>query len=339
MVTIQQNKGLKELNTFAINCIAKHYCQVENSTELISLLSDQTYSNMPRIILGGGSNILFQNNFDGLVIKNNIKGITTLEKTDTMVRLEVNAGELWDDLINYAVDNFYYGIENLTAIPGTVGAAPIQNIGAYGVEIKDCIEEVIGLDTDKMEIVRFNNKECLFGYRQSIFKNQLKNKFIVTSIIIKLSRVKKFILGYRALQDALGNKQSEHLSLKEVSNVIKSIRQFKLPDVKELGNSGSFFKNPEVNRTRYNAIKTQFPNVSAYKTEENTYKIHAGWLIEQCGYKGKKVGNVGCYNRQALVIVNYGGATGKEVLDFAVKIQKAVERKFKILLEPEVNII
>ena len=338
-MTIHNNYSLKQLNTFGIDVNAKQYAELFDELELIEFLKSQSLNNEPLLILGGGSNILFTKDFEGTVVKYSAKGIKIIEETDTTVTIKTEAGEVWDKLVSFSVENNYYGIENLTLIPGTVGAAPIQNIGAYGVEIKDVFEYLEGyfLNTSKKKV--FKNSECMFDYRNSLFKKELKDKFLITSVTLKLSKEKRFNLSYRALNDHFGNVNHEQLTIKQINEAVKQIRTSKLPDFNKLGNAGSFFKNPEIKEDHFERLHKKFPDIVFHKIARNYYKIPAGWLIEKCGFKGKRIGEVGTYDKQALVIVNYGNANGEEVKSFAEKIREKVFTTFQIKLETEVNII
>jgi len=334
---IQYNKSLKAENTFGVEAKAKIYYEL-TSLEEITQLTKLVNENKRYLILGGGSNLLFCNDFNGIVIKNLLKGISKFEESDDYVFLSVNSGEVWDDFVQYCVANKFYGVENLTAIPGTVGAAPVQNIGAYGVELKDVFYSLEGYLIKEGKFISLNKDECEFGYRTSIFKTKLKDNFIITKVNFILSKTPKFNLEYKSLKDSLINFAEKELTLKIVSDKVRKIRNSKLPDYKILGNAGSFFKNPEISEEQFSELLKKYPDISYFRNDDK-YKISAGWLIEKCGFKGKREGNVGCYEKQALVIVNYGGATGQEILSFAKKIIDEVQNNFNIRLEPEVNII
>ncbi|MCX7876180.1 MAG: UDP-N-acetylmuramate dehydrogenase [Melioribacteraceae bacterium] len=333
---IKKNVNLRQYNTFGINVFADSFFEL-NQLEEINYLKEILKNYDKKIILGGGSNLLFCNNFNGLVIKNNLSGIEIINRNEGKVIVSAAAGESWDNLVTFCVENNFYGIENLTAIPGTVGAAPVQNIGAYGVELKDVFYSLEGFSFSKNSFLTFNISTTEFGYRTSVFK-KLKNDFLITKVNLQLSRNKKFNLEYKSLKDALSQYNIYEIDLKLINKIIREIRNSKLPDYTSLGNAGSFFKNPEIDEITFNKLFRDYPDISFFKVE-NKYKISAGWLIEKCGFKGKKDGNVGCYEKQALVIVNYGNATGNEILNFSNKIKNAVYEKFNINLEPEVNII
>ena len=339
MLKIEENKSLKPFNTFAVNVKAKYFTSVESEKEILEILQSKRFGSMDRLILGGGSNILFTKNYDGLVIHYVEKGIRLLEDNEKYVIIESSAGEIWNDLVSYCVENKYYGIENLSLIPGTVGAAPIQNIGAYGVEIKDVFESLDGIDLETREKRSFNRKECKFDYRDSIFKRELKGKFFVTKIRLRLNKEKNFNLNYRALKDHLGKANKEKLTINKVRETVNKIRMSKLPDPERFGNAGSFFKNPEVNEEKFLELKGDYEETVFFKLDLNKYKIPAAFLIEKCGFKGKRIGNVATYKWQALVIINMGSATGDEIKSFSEQIQFEVKEKFGIDLTPEVNII
>jgi UDP-N-acetylmuramate dehydrogenase len=333
---IKTNINLKNYNTFRVEAVAKFYTELNNIKDLDFLISNiQNYSQ--KIFLGGGSNILFINDFNGLVIKNNLTGIEIEHENDEQVIVSAYSGEVWDNLVSFCVKNNFYGIENLTAIPGTVGAAPVQNIGAYGTELKDIFYSLEGYSFTKNNFITFYKNDCEFDYRKSIFK-KLRNDFFIVKVKLILSKKKKFNLEYKSLKNALLNFTEDELNLQIVSQTIREIRNSKLPDYNFLGNAGSFFKNPEVDKNTFLNLVAKYPDISYFQTDSG-YKISAGWLIEKVGYKGKREGDVGCYDKQALVLINYGNATGNEILNFAKKIQNEVFEKFDISLEPEVNII
>jgi UDP-N-acetylmuramate dehydrogenase len=342
---IQENKSLGGLNTFGINVEAKYFAEVQSVEEFKKLIQTETYKQNKKLVLGGGSNILFTNSFDGLVVKNSIKGISIERETETEVIVKANAGEVWHEFVLWCIDKNYAGIENLSLIPGLVGAAPMQNIGAYGVEIKDVFHELEALDVATGEAVQFNLADCHFGYRESVFKNKFKDKYFITSVSFKLTKLSSsralysFKTDYGDIKNTLSEMQVYDLNLKAVSNAVIKIRQSKLPDPKVLGNAGSFFKNPSVAKEKYEELVLKNPVMPNYLQKDGTVKIPAGWLIEQCGWKGKVVGNTGSHKSQALVLVNYGNATGNEVWNLALEIKKSVFDKFGIEIMPEVNVV
>ncbi|MBK9353221.1 MAG: UDP-N-acetylmuramate dehydrogenase [Bacteroidetes bacterium] len=336
---IQSNISLKDYNTFGLDITASSFCVVKSKTEIINLIQNEFSKYAKKLFLGGGSNILFLKDYGGLVIKNEIKGIEIERETDEYVYLKSYSGTQWNDLVLYCVDKNLGGIENLSLIPGTVGAAPMQNIGAYGVEIKDVFEALEAIDLTTGETIIFTNKDCQFGYRESIFKNQEKNKFFIYSVTFRLNKKPILNLNYGDIQKKLIENGCKTPTIKEVSNAIIEIRNSKLPNPKEIGNAGSFFKNPEVSIEKYSELFLLFPSMPKYDLPNGNVKIPAAWLIEQCGFKGKKYGNTGNHAKQALVIVNYGNASGIEIYNHAILVQKEVEIKFGILLSAEVNFI
>lgn len=337
---IIDNYSLQKHNSFGLDVYAKKFVLIDDEKKLFELLNSDEIKNMKKLILGGGSNILFQNDFDGIVLKSDIKGINELEKNNSTVTIEVGSGEVWDDLVNYCVNKGYGGIENLSFIPGTVGAAPIQNIGAYGTEFEEVFLNLEGIDLNDFSKRIFAKDECEFGYRDSIFKNNFKNSFLITKVRIKLNVNPKLNTNYRAIADYIKRNKikKDTLNIKEISKIITEIRKSKLPDPLEIGNAGSFFKNPIVNKDRFLDLKDEF-NDLVYFEIGKMYKIPAGWLIEKAGLKGVRVGNVGVHKDQALVLVNYSNATGKEIVELSNSIKAKVLDKFNIILETEVNIV
>lgn len=339
-LNIVENYSLRHLNTFGIDVKAKYYCEIESIDQFKELLCNENFiNNENRLLLGGGSNILFTKDFQGFVIRICIKGIRIYKEKVDHVFISVGAGEIWHDLVKFSIENDLSGLENLSLIPGTVGAAPIQNIGAYGVEIKNVLVavETVHLRNGNRRLI--SKSLMKLGYRDSIFKNELKGKYIITSVQFRLSRTHNFHVSYGAIQDTLKANNVENLSLKAISDAVVSIRQSKLPDPAYIGNAGSFFKNPTVENAFLAELKLSFPTIPHYVVDENHSKLAAGWLIEQCGWKGKRVGNTGVHEKQALVLVNYGGATGNEIWQLALDIQQSVEAKFGIKLIPEVNVV
>lgn len=291
------------------------------------------------MVLGGGSNVLFKSDFDGLVILNRISGIEIISENEDEVIIKVGAGEVWHDLVMHCVNNGWGGIENLSLIPGTVGAAPMQNIGAYGVEIKEVFTELNAYDIENGEFKTFSNKECEFAYRSSVFKTHLKGKYIICEVSFSLSKKPIINSSYGAIQKTLEKKGISNPGIQDISQAVIEIRKSKLPDPAEIGNCGSFFKNPVVEKRLANNLGKKYPQMPRYPIDENHVKIPAGWLIEKAGWKGKKIGNTGSHKDQALVLVNYGNANGEEIAQLALDIQKDISIRFDILLEPEVNII
>lgn len=338
-MSLQQNISLQPFNTFHINETAQWFVQFDSIKALQQLLENTTIKNLPKLVLGGGSNILFIKPFNGVILKNEIKGIEKIKEDNDYVYLQVGAGEHWHQFVQYCIQHSLGGVENLSLIPGCVGAAPIQNIGAYGVEVKDVIEFVEAYDVVENKLMHLLNKECCFKYRDSIFKHNYKNTYVITSVIFRLHKYPVFNIQYEAIQDELEKMQIKQLSIQAISDAVIRIRQSKLPNPAVLSNAGSFFKNPSINITQFKALQQQHPAIVGYSTADGYIKLAAGWLIEQCGWKGYKKGNVGCYERQALVIVNYGNASGQEIYNFSENIIESVQKKFGILLEREVNIV
>ena len=338
MVRFFDNYSLKNHNTFGIEAKARFFFEFTEPEDLFEFLTaNSTWKNETIFILGGGSNLLFVNDFEGLMIHPNIPGITVVKETRNQVWLEVGAGENWDRFVAHCVGQEYCGLENLSLIPGNVGAAPVQNIGAYGVEVREFVDTVRGFDLKTMEAYEIPAEACNFGYRNSIFKNELKNRFIVTSVIFRLEKFPDFKLEYGHLKaevEKLGG-----ASLQHVRDAVIAIRRSKLPDPAELGNAGSFFKNPVVDSELAANLKAVHPDLPVYGAGEGRSKLAAGWLIEQCGWKGFREGDAGVHHLQALVLVNFGRATGDELFRLSEKIQKSVSEKFGIELEPEANIL
>ncbi|MGK9477207.1 UDP-N-acetylmuramate dehydrogenase [Melioribacter sp. OK-6-Me] len=331
------NFSLKNYNTFGVESAARELIEFDEEEELLNFFRNNIPEN--KLILGGGSNILFTKDFEGTIIHYNRKGIEVLSEDNHEIILRAHAGEDWDALVEFTVQNNWYGIENLSLIPGTVGAAPVQNIGAYGVEIKDCLIEVEGVSLLDLKKEILPAVKCKFGYRTSIFKEKLKNQFLITAIVIKLSKAKKLNLDYRALREYFQSRNIEEVDINDVRKGIIEIRQSKLPNPSELGNAGSFFKNPVIDEDALFSFQSLYRDIPYHKIGEAIYKVPAAWLIEKAGLKGKRIGKVGVHKNQALVIVNYGGATGKEIIDFAEMVRNRVNEKFGIQLEYEVNII
>ena len=338
-MNIIENNPLLKLNTFGIDVKAKYFTSINTINELIEVTKTNVFKDLELLILGGGSNILFTKDFDGLVILNNIKGKEIIEQNQQSIFLKIGAGENWHELVMYCVDNGWGGIENLSLIPGNTGTAPMQNIGAYGVEIKETFVELEALEISSGKIVKFNNSDCEFGYRESVFKNKMKNQYIILNITLELKKNPVLNINYGDVKAILESQNIKNPDIKEVSNAIISIRQSKLPDPKKIGNSGSFFKNPIVSLNLLELIKKKYPNVVNYEINENEFKIAAGWLIERAGWKGKKFNNYGVHEKQALVLVNYGLANGMEIFELSEKIILDIKDKFGITLEREVNII
>ena len=335
---ILSDYSLKKHNSFGIDASAQYFTEINSIAEFKELQQQTVYKTNPLLIIGGGSNILFTKNFKGLVIKNNLLGIQVVTQDDEHVLVKAAAGENWHSFVLWCVNNNYGSVENLSLIPGCVGASPMQNIGAYGVEIKDVCHKVHTIDLQTAEEKTFTNTDCKFGYRESIFKHTCKNKYLITAVIFKLNKKPVFNTSYGAIEQELKTMGIGQLSIKAISNAVIHIRSSKLPNPTEIGNAGSFFKNPEVSRQKHDELKQQFQNLVAYALDTGNYKLAAGWLIEQCGFKGKRFGDAGVHTNQALVLVNYGTAKGEEIYNLSQQILDTVKNTFGITLEREVNI-
>lgn len=337
-MNIQENISLKNYNTFAIDVKAKSFVEINGLVQLQRVLELKAYPN--KFILSGGSNILLTQDLDALVMHINLKGITVVEENEREVFVKVMAGENWHSLVLWSLDQGYGGLENLSLIPGNTGTAPIQNIGAYGVELKDVFAGCTAMEIDSGELIGFDLEACQFGYRDSYFKNEGKNKYIITSVTLRLTKNDHSLnTGYGAIEEELKTMGVVYPTIRDISNAVIAIRQRKLPDPKEIGNSGSFFKNPVISKKTFEKLRKRHSNVPFYEVEEGLYKIPAGWLIEECGFKGRRYGDAGIHKNQALVLVNYGNATGMELLQLAERIQEEVHKTFKIKIASEVNII
>lgn len=337
-MTIQGNVSLKDLNTFGVSANARLFTDISAEEDLFVLFADEDLKSLPRLVLGGGSNMLFTNDFNGLVIHINIHGISHKVVGDE-VYITAGGGEVWNDLVNYAVDNEFAGMENLSLIPGSVGASPVQNIGAYGVELMDIFHScnAYEISSDSMRV--FNKEECDFRYRDSVFKSGYKGLYIITQVTFKLSKIFSPNVTYGAIQQELDRRKITKPTIKDISSVVSDIRVSKLPDPKTIGNAGSFFKNPIIPVAKFIQLQSNFPDIMYYPATEGFIKLAAGWMIEQCGWKGMVSGNTGTWKNQALVLVNHGGATGNEIFIFSSEIIKSVENRFDVTLEREVNII
>ncbi len=338
MIRFFENHSLKNYNTFGIEAKARFFFEFTEPEDLEEFLnSNNSWKTERLIVLGQGSNILFMDDFDGLVIHPKVPGIKAINEDRTFYYVEAGAGEVWDEFVDFCVNYNLGGVENLSLIPGNVGAAPVQNIGAYGQEVCQVVDRVKGFDLETRQLSEFSADECRFAYRDSIFKNYLKNRFIITSVVFRLDKFPEFKLGYGDVEQKV--KEKGDLNLQNIRKTIIEIRSSKLPDVQELGNAGSFFKNPAVVKEIADNIKAEYEKVPMYPTSDEKVKLAAGWLIEQAGWKGVREGNCGVHKDQALVLVNYGGATGKEIYDFSEKIKQSVFEKFGVELEREVNCI
>ncbi len=317
---------------------AAHFAAFGSTEELLSLLQEPTLVRQPPLILGGGSNVLFTKDVTGAVLKNDIKGISKVAEDDQFYYIQAGAGENWHAFVMYCVEKGYAGIENLALIPGSVGASPMQNIGAYGVEIKDVFHALEAVHILDGHTRTFVADDCAFGYRESIFKNKYKQSYVITSVTYRLSKKPSFAISYGAIEQQLEKMQVKELSIRSVADAVMTIRQGKLPDPAILGNAGSFFKNPTISTTQYQALKAAFPSMVAYEQPNHTVKLAAGWMIEQCGWKGYRNGDAGCHNQQALVLVNHGKATGEQIYQLSEEIIRSVASTFDVTLEREVNI-
>ncbi|MFC4269029.1 UDP-N-acetylmuramate dehydrogenase [Polaribacter marinivivus] len=335
-MNIEENISLKNYNTFGIDVTAKRFICIDSVYQLQELLKVEK----DIFLISGGSNMLLTKDIEKLVVHIDIKGVSIDHENENEVFLTVNAGENWHEFVLWCVDNNYGGLENLSLIPGNVGTCPIQNIGAYGVEVKDTITKVEALHIEKGKLVQFSNEECKFGYRNSIFKNEVKGKYIITSVSFKLTKQNhNFNTSYGAIETELTSKNIAKPNLKNISDAVIAIRKSKLPDPKEIGNSGSFFKNPVITKAHFLTLQKTYPEIPSYIVSENQVKVPAGWLIEKAGFKGKRFGDFGVHKKQALVLVNYNNATGKDIYNLAETIQKEIKSKFDIKLEIEVNVI
>lgn len=336
MMNIQKNVSLKPFNTFDIDVSTAYFFALQNTNSLLDLLS--SLPSHPTLILGGGSNVLFTEDYSGIVIHNELKGIEIVDENNDHIWLKIAAGENWHQLVMYCVDHGYGGIENLSLIPGTVGAAPMQNIGAYGVEIRSVFESLDAIELATGKLKSFDNADCQFGYRQSIFKNTHKDQFMICSVTLKLDKNPKLNTSYGAISETL-KRMGAKPSIKTISDAVIDIRQSKLPDPNKIPNAGSFFKNPYVTQEIFKALKNRYPEIPNYPAPDNHIKLPAAWLIEQCGWKGKSVGKAGVHEHQALVLINRNNASGADLKKLAETIQQSVNDQFGILLTPEVNII
>jgi UDP-N-acetylmuramate dehydrogenase len=338
MLQIQENVSLKNFNTFGVEANARYFVEINRNEELAELFLDPQWKETKTLVLGGGSNMLLLNDFDGLVIRMNIRGIEhRISHHDVFI--EAGAGEIWNDLVNFCVQRDYAGLENLSLIPGSVGASPIQNIGAYGVELKDVFRSCLAFERATGLFKTFTKEDCRFDYRESVFKDELKDQYIIVSVKLQLSVVPHLNLKYGAIEQELNNRGIAEPSIRDVSQVVSHIRVSKLPDPSTIGNAGSFFKNPIISAEQFKAVEAKFPEVVHYPAAGGHVKLAAGWLIEQCGWKGKVSGHTGTWMNQALVLVNHGGATGHEVYTFSSQIIDSVYAKFGVMLQREVNII
>ena len=334
---IHENYSLRPYNTFGIDANAKLFNTFSSVDELEESL--MMYSQYPVFILGGGSNILLTKDYEGVVLKNEIKGIEVMHEDEEHVYVKVGAGENWHQFVLYCINHNWAGVENLSLIPGNIGAAPIQNIGAYGVELDDVFWSLEAFHLKEKRIYTFTASDCEFGYRDSVFKNRYKDEFAILSVTFQLKKKPIFHTSYGAITEELEKAGIKQVTIKAISDAVIKIRSSKLPDPKDIFNSGSFFKNPEISNEKYNELLPKFPGIIAYPLAKGTVKLAAGWMIEQCGWKGYRKGDIGVHAKQALVLVNYGNAKGKDIYDLSEEILQSVNKKFGVLLEREVNII
>jgi UDP-N-acetylmuramate dehydrogenase len=340
---IQENISLKSLNTFGIDVSARYFANFNSVNELHELLAfnqPQTTNNKQQtLILGGGSNMLFTKDVDGLVLKNEILGIREIKEDEHHVYVQAGAGVNWHHFVLHCIHNGWAGVENLSLIPGNVGASPMQNIGAYGVEIKDVFFSLEAFHIKDKKLVNFSVNDCDFGYRESVFKRKFKNEFVITDVTYRLNKVPQFNTSYGAIEQELERMGAKELSIQTISQAVINIRSSKLPNPAEIGNAGSFFKNPEIQKAKFKSLKEEYPGIVGYDLPNGNVKLAAGWLIELCGWKGYRKGDAGCHAKQALVLVNYGNATGKDIYDLSEDILQSVKKKFGVVLEREVNIV
>ncbi|MEO5998966.1 MAG: UDP-N-acetylmuramate dehydrogenase [Chitinophagaceae bacterium] len=335
---ILENFSLQKFNTFHINAYAKHFFSFNSLDQLHEILEPERPDMRPILVLGGGSNLLFTGNLNGLVLKNGIKGMQVLSEDDNYVYVKAGAGENWHQFVLYCIENNMAGVENLSLIPGNVGAGPMQNIGAYGVELKEVFFELEAFHLNDKKMVKFSQADCAFGYRESVFKTRFKNQFVIATVTFKLFKKPRLNTSYGAIEQELQRMNIAEPSIKTLSQAVINIRRSKLPDPDEIGNAGSFFKNPEVPAVKFHELQEDFPGIIGHDLPNSLVKLAAGWMIEQCGWKGYRKGDAGCHAKQALVLVNYGNASGEEIYDLSEEILQSVQKKFGIMLEREVNI-
>lgn len=338
---IKENISLKPFNTFGIDVNARYFVEINSISELQELMQLEKFSNQfinNNLVLGGGSNLLFTKNVDGLVIKNEIKEIKEIKEDEHHVYIQAGAGQNWHQFVLYCIKNGWAGVENLSLIPGNVGASPMQNIGAYGVEIKDVFYSLQAFHIREKKLVNFSLNDCEFGYRESVFKKKYRNEFVITHVTYRLNKVPTFNISYGAIEQELERMGVQQVNIQAISQAVINIRSSKLPNPAVIGNAGSFFKNPEIDGSTFESLKKKYPNIVGYSLPNGNVKLAAGWLIEQCGWKGYRKGDAGCHDKQALVLVNYGCATGSEIINLSNEILQSVVDKFGVSLEKEVNI-
>jgi UDP-N-acetylmuramate dehydrogenase len=339
MLDIKNNVNLKPYNTFGIEAFCAHFAEINSIEDFLTLLKTDIYTNNLKLVLGGGSNLLFTKDFNGLVIKNNLKGVKIVSETNDEIIVKAAAGENWHNFVLWCIEKGFCGLENLSLIPGCVGASPMQNIGAYGVEIKDVFSSLEAINTVTGVKKEFNTADCEFGYRESVFKTKYKNQFFIISVSFKLTRHSKLNTTYGAINSELEAMKISNPTIKDVSNAVIAIRQSKLPNPSETGNAGSFFKNPEVSKEKHEELKSTFEGLVAYSLPNGNFKLAAGWLIEQCGLKGYEKEGAAVHSKQALVLINKHNCTGKAVFELSGYVLQKVFDKFGVTLEREVNII
>lgn len=339
MIQIKEQINLKTYNTFGIEVFCDYYVEINSISDFKELISNNIYHSIEKLILGGGSNILFTKDFKGIVLKNNLRGIEVVEENETEVVLKAAAGEVWHEFVLWCLERNYAGLENLSLIPGCVGASPMQNIGAYGVEVKDVFESLDAYSMKTGELKHFSKSDCRFGYRESVFKRELKDRYFISAVCFRLKKEPKVNTSYGAINAELAAMKLDSPGIKDVSNAVIAIRKSKLPDPAVLGNAGSFFKNPEVKKEVYLRLKSDFPELVAYPLENGNFKLAAGWLIEQCKLKGYAQNGAAVHDRQALVLVNKNNAKGSAILELSSFVIQKVVDKFGVQLEREVNII
>lgn len=338
-MSVLENVSLRPYNTFGIDASACYFATFDSPAALQAILEDPQWETVPKMILGGGSNILLTKDYDGLVLKNEIKGISIIKEDSEHVYVQAGAGENWHQFVMYCIAKNLAGLENLSLIPGNVGASPMQNIGAYGVEIKDVFYELDAWHIKDQKLVKFSKDACEFGYRESVFKHKYKDQFVILQVTYRLNKTPHFNTSYGAIEQEIERMGVKELSIRAISDAVIHIRSSKLPNPAEIGNAGSFFKNPEISKEKYESLKEAFPAIVAYPLPHDQYKLAAGWLIEQSGWKGYRDGDAGVHAKQALVLVNYGRATGEELVELSWKVIESVKEKFGVVLEREVNII
>jgi UDP-N-acetylmuramate dehydrogenase len=334
---IQENVSLRPYNTFGMDAQARWFYSFSDAEQLTELVNRQDMRNM--LVLGGGSNVLFTGNFNGLVLFNGVKGIDLIKEDENHFYVRAGGGENWHHVVLYCLQRNWAGVENLSLIPGSVGAGPIQNIGAYGVELKEVFYELEAFHLKDRKVHAFSVNDCGFGYRDSVFKNKFRNQYVIMNVTLRLNKIPVFHTGYGAIEEELRKMNVNNLTIQAISQAVINIRSSKLPDPAKIANAGSFFKNPQVPVTIFDSLLKKFPGLPGYKNPGGSIKLAAGWLIEECGWKGYRKGDAGCHERQALVLVNYGHATGKEILGLSDEIARSVKIKFGVELEREVNVV